>query len=203
MCSDAVDQRLQSALRDGGATWLSLLGGRVHGHLRAGSRRCDRRLPMRDPLGEPVRRSGGAYRSRRSRTPELLVIDRERVNLFRRHCADRHDVESDSRAARQGSWRPRSASSSSWTGCATPRTSSTSRCRRGRRPQPDTDQGCHADGGHVEEPLALEELASYVGVSRRQLERLFKRYWAGCRTRYYLELRLRRARELLLQPTCR
>src|SRR5260221_187374 len=31
-------------------------------------------------------------------------------------------------------WRPRSASSSSWTGCATPRTSSTSRCRRRSAP---------------------------------------------------------------------
>jgi transcriptional regulator GlxA family with amidase domain len=52
---------------------------------------------------------------------------------------------------------------------------------------------------NVEEPLALEELASYVGVSRRQLERLFKRYLGRVPTRYYLELRLRRARELLLQ----
>jgi len=38
-----------------------------------------------------------------------------------------------------------------------------------------------------------------VGVSRRQLERLFKRYLGRVPTRYYLELRLRRARELLLQ----
>ena len=52
---------------------------------------------------------------------------------------------------------------------------------------------------NVEEPLPLEELASYVGVSRRQLERLFKRYLGRVPTRYYLELRLRRARELLLQ----
>ncbi len=52
---------------------------------------------------------------------------------------------------------------------------------------------------NVEEPLPLEELATYVGVSRRQLERLFKRYLGRVPTRYYLELRLRRARELLLQ----
>ena len=52
---------------------------------------------------------------------------------------------------------------------------------------------------HVEEPLSLDELAGKVGVSRRQIERLFRRHLNRVPTRYYLELRLRRARELLLQ----
>ncbi|MEO8303254.1 MAG: GlxA family transcriptional regulator [Betaproteobacteria bacterium] len=52
---------------------------------------------------------------------------------------------------------------------------------------------------HIEEPMSLDELASSVGVSRRQIERLFKRHLHVVPTRYYLELRLRRARELLLQ----
>jgi transcriptional regulator GlxA family with amidase domain len=52
---------------------------------------------------------------------------------------------------------------------------------------------------NIEEPLSLDELASSVGVSRRQIERLFKRHLNLVPTRYYLELRLRRARELLLQ----
>lgn len=52
---------------------------------------------------------------------------------------------------------------------------------------------------NVEEPISLDELAHHVGVSRRQLERLFKRYLHCVPTRYYLEVRLRRARQLLLQ----
>jgi len=38
-------------------------------------------------------------------------------------------------------------------------------------------------------------------VSRRQIERLFKRHLDRAPTKYYLELRLRRARELLLQTS--
>jgi len=52
---------------------------------------------------------------------------------------------------------------------------------------------------HIENPMSLDELAASVGVSRRQIERLFKRHLNRVPTRYYLELRLRRARELLLQ----
>ncbi|MBI3899315.1 MAG: GlxA family transcriptional regulator [Gammaproteobacteria bacterium] len=52
---------------------------------------------------------------------------------------------------------------------------------------------------NIEEPLSLDELASAIGVSRRQLERVFKRHLNCVPTKYYLELRLRRSRELLLQ----
>jgi transcriptional regulator GlxA family with amidase domain len=52
---------------------------------------------------------------------------------------------------------------------------------------------------HVEEPLSLGELAAEAGVSRRQIERLFKRHLGQAPTKYYLGVRLRRARELLLQ----
>ena len=51
---------------------------------------------------------------------------------------------------------------------------------------------------NVEEPMSLDELSRHVGISRRQLERLFQKYLNCVPTRYYLELRLRRARELLL-----
>lgn len=52
---------------------------------------------------------------------------------------------------------------------------------------------------HIEKPLSLDEIASATGLSRRQIERLFKRHLNCVPKRYYLELRLRRARELLLQ----
>jgi len=54
---------------------------------------------------------------------------------------------------------------------------------------------------NIEEPMSLDELASSIGVSRRQIERLFKQHLAQVPTKYYLEIRLRRARELLLQTS--
>ena len=54
---------------------------------------------------------------------------------------------------------------------------------------------------NIEEPLSLDEVADYVGISRRQLERLFNRYLHCAPSRYYLELRLSRARLLLLQTS--
>lgn len=52
---------------------------------------------------------------------------------------------------------------------------------------------------NIEEPITLEELSGYVGVSRRQLERLFRKYLNCVPTRYYMNLRLKHARQLLLQ----
>ena len=54
---------------------------------------------------------------------------------------------------------------------------------------------------NLEEPISLDELSSYVGVSRRQLERLFQKHLNCVPTRYYLNLRLNRARLLLLQTS--
>ena len=52
---------------------------------------------------------------------------------------------------------------------------------------------------NVEEPLGQDQLAKYVGMSRRQLERLFKKHLGRTPAQYYLELRLERARHLLYQ----
>lgn len=52
---------------------------------------------------------------------------------------------------------------------------------------------------HIEDPLSAAELAEAVGMSTRQLERLFRRYLDRSPKRYYLELRLEKARRLLLQ----
>ena len=52
---------------------------------------------------------------------------------------------------------------------------------------------------NVGEPLALDELAALTGSSPRQLQRMFKQHMGMSPLRYYLELRLRRARTLLRQ----
>ena len=52
---------------------------------------------------------------------------------------------------------------------------------------------------NLEEPLSRTELARSAGLSTRQLERLFRKYLNRSPARYYLELRLDRARLLLLQ----
>src|SRR5277367_3921066 len=54
---------------------------------------------------------------------------------------------------------------------------------------------------NIEKPLSLEKIAKATGLSRRQIERLFKRDLNCVPKRYYLEMRLRRARELLLQTS--
>ena len=54
---------------------------------------------------------------------------------------------------------------------------------------------------NIERPLSLDEIASATGLSRRQIERLFKRHLNCVPKRYYLQMRLRRARELLLQTS--
>jgi AraC family transcriptional regulator, glycine betaine-responsive activator len=51
---------------------------------------------------------------------------------------------------------------------------------------------------NIEKPLSLDEIAAATELSRRQIERLFKRHLNCVPKRYYLQLRLRRARELLL-----
>ena len=51
----------------------------------------------------------------------------------------------------------------------------------------------------IEEPVSPAVLAAEVGLSTRQLERLFRRYVNRSPKRYYMELRLQKARNLLLQ----
>ena len=54
---------------------------------------------------------------------------------------------------------------------------------------------------NLEEPIGLDELAVFVDVSRRQLERMFLKYLNCSPSRYYLKLRLDRARQLLKQSS--
>ncbi len=52
---------------------------------------------------------------------------------------------------------------------------------------------------NLEDPLSPSLLAKQATLSTRQLERLFRRYLDRSPKRYYLELRLKKARSLLLQ----
>jgi transcriptional regulator GlxA family with amidase domain len=52
---------------------------------------------------------------------------------------------------------------------------------------------------NLSEPLSLIEVADLVGLSRRQIERLFRTEMGRSPARYYLEIRLDRARHLLIQ----
>jgi transcriptional regulator GlxA family with amidase domain len=52
---------------------------------------------------------------------------------------------------------------------------------------------------NLEEPISPPDLAADAGMSTRQLERLFRRYLSKSPKRHYMELRLEKARTLLLQ----
>lgn len=54
---------------------------------------------------------------------------------------------------------------------------------------------------NLAEPLPTEEIARLVGVSRRQLERLFKQHLDALPSRWYIGLRLARAQRLLRQTS--
>ncbi|TAL99789.1 MAG: helix-turn-helix domain-containing protein [Paraburkholderia sp.] len=52
---------------------------------------------------------------------------------------------------------------------------------------------------NIEEPLQTEEIAQLLDMSRRQLERLFRQHLDTVPSRYYLDLRLQRAQQMLRQ----
>ncbi len=52
---------------------------------------------------------------------------------------------------------------------------------------------------NLEDLVSPDAMAQSVGLSRRQLERLFRQHLGRSPTQYYLELRLERARALLIQ----
>ncbi|MAS13053.1 MAG: AraC family transcriptional regulator [Nitratireductor sp.] len=54
---------------------------------------------------------------------------------------------------------------------------------------------------NLAEPLSLVQIAENVGLSRRQIERLFRQEMGRSPARYYLEIRLDRARHLLIQSS--
>ncbi len=67
--------------------------------------------------------------------------------------------------------------------------------------QPKLTEAVSLMEANFEEPLPTEDIARLVGVSRRQLERLFKQHLNSLPSRYYLEMRLARARQLLRETS--
>jgi transcriptional regulator GlxA family with amidase domain len=51
----------------------------------------------------------------------------------------------------------------------------------------------------IEAPVSPAEIAADIGISTRQLERLFGKYLNTSPKKYFMELRLERARNLLVQ----
>jgi len=67
--------------------------------------------------------------------------------------------------------------------------------------QPKLNEVLELMEANLEEPISLQELADFVHLSRRQLERLFLKSLHCTPSRYYLKLRLDRARRLLKQSS--
>ncbi|GGP25145.1 GlxA family transcriptional regulator [Silvimonas amylolytica] len=62
---------------------------------------------------------------------------------------------------------------------------------------PKLADALHLMESNIEEPLTTDDIAQLVGVSRRQLERIFRQYLDAMPSRYYLALRLEKARAQL------
>ena len=65
--------------------------------------------------------------------------------------------------------------------------------------QPQLSEAVTLMENNIEETLSTDDIAQLVGLSRRQLERQFKQYLGTMPSRFYLELRLKKARQLLLE----
>lgn len=65
--------------------------------------------------------------------------------------------------------------------------------------QPKLVEAVQLMEANIQEPLSTDDIAYHVGVSRRHLERMFKSNLDIVPSRYYLELRLQHAKQLLTQ----
>lgn len=65
--------------------------------------------------------------------------------------------------------------------------------------QPKLVEAVQLMEANIREPLSSDDIAYHVGVSRRHLERLFKQNLNVVPSRYYLELRLQHAKQLLVK----
>lgn len=66
-----------------------------------------------------------------------------------------------------------------------------------RAEQPKLAEAVDLMAANIDEPLSTDDLAQHVAISRRQLERLFRKYLDSVPSRYYQQMRLEHARELV------
>lgn len=67
------------------------------------------------------------------------------------------------------------------------------------RTEPKLAEAVSLMEANLEEPITLADLSEYTGLSNRQLERLFKKHMRCVPSRFYMKLRLEKARQLLLK----
>jgi transcriptional regulator GlxA family with amidase domain len=72
---------------------------------------------------------------------------------------------------------------------------------RTRAEQPKLAEALELMENNIEEPLTTDDIAYHVKISRRQLERLFKKHLSAVPSRYYLQIRLEEARSRLFNGT--
>lgn len=72
---------------------------------------------------------------------------------------------------------------------------------RTRVEQPKLAEALELMENNIEEPLTTDDIAFHVKISRRQLERLFKKHLNAVPSRYYLQIRLEEARNRLFTKT--
>ncbi|MEJ2043062.1 MAG: GlxA family transcriptional regulator [Reinekea sp.] len=72
---------------------------------------------------------------------------------------------------------------------------------RTRVEQPKLAEALELMENNIEEPLTTDDIAYHVQISRRQLERLFKKHLSAVPSRYYLQIRLEEARSRLFNST--
>ncbi len=63
--------------------------------------------------------------------------------------------------------------------------------------QPKLQSAVELMESNIGEPLTTDDIAGHVGVSRRQLERLFRKHLESVPSKYYQQIRLEQARSLL------
>lgn len=66
-----------------------------------------------------------------------------------------------------------------------------------RDEQPKLAEAIDLMEANIEEPLTADDIAHHVAISRRQLERLYKKYLGSVPSKYYLQIRLDYGRSLL------
>lgn len=66
-----------------------------------------------------------------------------------------------------------------------------------RDEQPKLAEAIDLMEANIEEPLTADDIAHHVAISRRQLERIYKKYLDSVPSKYYLQIRLDHGRSLL------